>query len=361
MPFEMIPENRSQAESHIRGFAEKFAASEGTKSIEKASGESHGHGVAVKFKVLDRFQQSWRFEWDGIQRSYDERGNITNAWGGHIEVVTPKFSPEAIEGSIGDLFKESRKRGLQARRSAGGAHVNFDLEPLMRDFPAKEGTRRLINLISYFESNEPVILFLWQHPQRRHAAYPVQVSETSARRLFEFEGDWKELGTLLYDIRYFNTYMGRKPKYVPLNLTAVMTPVVPDIYLDATLDIRNPLQSWFPNFNNVLGRGEARFFDAPVNEVTAALQIKYFRALLNKGLNSDKKILLVQRFNAEDVARWKEEVEEWIKAINAHLVELGLNPEEFRSLIWDSWMNQKNSEPSQKELKGFEKFEPAKK
>ncbi|MEY4615308.1 MAG: hypothetical protein RJB66_268 [Pseudomonadota bacterium] len=361
MPFEMNPETREQADLNIRGFAEQFSKREGQGEIEKTETEGHGHGIAVKYKVIDRDGQAWRFEWDGIQRNYDADGNVTNAWGGHIEVVTPKFSPQSIDGSIRELYKESRQRGLEPRRSAGGAHVNFDLTPLMKNFPAKEGTRRLINLISYFESNEPLILFLWQHPKRQHAAYPVRVSEDGARRLFEFEGDWKQLGTLLYDIRYFNTYVGRKPKYVPLNLTALMTSIVPEKYLEKTLDIRNQKQDWFPNFNKVYDRGEARFFDAPVNEATAALQIKYFRALLDKGLNADKKILLVQRYNMADVAQWKGNVDEWLQAITAHLVELGLDPKEFRSLLWDSWMNQVDFEPSQKDLQKFETFEPAKK
>lgn len=360
MPFEMKPETKAQADEQIRGFAESFAAIEGKKPIEKTGAEGHGHGIAVKYKVTDRFEQAWRFEWDGIQRNYDEAGKVLNAWGGHIEVVTPKFSPESIEGSIGDLFAQSRERGLQPRRSAGGAHVNFDLGGLMKNFPAREGTRRLINLISYFESNEPLILFLWQHPMRVHAAYPVHVGEVAARKLFEFEGDWKQLGRLLYEIRYFNSYVGRKPKYVPLNLTALMTPIIPDNYIERTLDIRNPKKDWFPNFNKVYDRGEARFFDAPINEKMAALQIKYFRALLDKGLNSKEKILLVRRFNDYDVSLWQENVDYWIQSVNAHLIELGLNPEEFRGLIWDSWLNRSEHEPSQKALQRFENFEPAK-
>jgi hypothetical protein len=360
MPFEMTPESREQAATQIQGFAESFAAKESGTPIQSANGDSHGHGLAVKFKVMDRDQASWRFEWDGIQRNYDADGKILNAWGGHIEVVTPKFSPQSVQGPISALFAQSRARGLQPRRSAGGAHINFDLTPLMKNEPAVQGTRRVINLISYFESTEPVILFLWQHPKRRHAAYPVSVSAESARRLYEFEGDWKQLGRLLYEIRYFNTYIGRKPKYVPLNLTSLMTSIVPDAYLEKTLDIRNGTQSWFPNFNKVYDRGEARLFDAPSDEAAAALQIKYFRALLNKGFNSEKRILLVQRFNAQDVENWKRDIKAWLKVAEEHLLELGLDPQEFRSVLWDSWQIQTTNEPSARTLTPYQEFLPAK-
>src|SRR5690606_21940531 len=113
---------------------------------------------------------------------------------------------------------------------------------------------------------------------------------------------------------------------------------------ESTLDIKNAKQAWFPNFNKVYGRGEARFFDAPTGEVMAALHIKYLRALLNKGFNSPKPLELKPRFNAKHIDRWKKNPKAWHAAVENHLRELGLNPQEFQTLIWDSYMNRVTSE-----------------
>jgi len=331
----LVPRTKKQASDLIGNFAGVFGTAMGYGTPEAKGTESHGHGVSVKFGVKDSEGDSWRFEWDGIQRTYKD-GKIEEAWGGHAEVVTPKFVPREVEDQIAPLYQMARQVGMHSSRSAGGAHVNFDLNLLMAKLPAQKGARAVLNLISLFESNQELILFMWQHPNRAHAASPVALRADFAEKAAKFKGGWTELGRFLYENRYFNTFVTRKPKYVPLNLTALMSGIVPKEYIDRTLDIRNPTQEWFPNFARVTGRGEARFFDAPTDEYMAALQIKYFRALMNRAFNSETPIALSKRHSTADYERWKKDPQAWIKEASQHLTELGLEPNEFMPLLWES-------------------------
>lgn len=359
LPDNMKFQSVEEAHTGILGFAKAFASRTNFESPVLYGNDGHGHGISVKYTVKDPQQNEWRFEWDGIQRKYNEAGEIIQAYDGHIEIVTPKFSPQSIQGPIATLYQEGRARGLLPRRNAGGAHGNFDLS-FLKKYPVEVGTRAVLNLISYFESNQEVILFLWQHPKRIHAAHPVVRAPEMAEKIKNFNGDWNDLGRLLYEIRYFNTYVNRKPKYVPLNLTSLMTPILPEIYYERTLDIKNSLQAWFPNFNKVYGRGEARFFDAPTDEVMAALHIKYLRALLNKSFNSSEPLELKPRFNAKHIERWKKNPKLWKQDAENHLKELGLDPQEFQSLIWDSYMNRVTSESRKVDYQIYQDYLPAK-
>ncbi|GIL17354.1 MAG: hypothetical protein BroJett040_11050 [Oligoflexia bacterium] len=361
-PLELRPKEKLQAEGLIGSFAEKLAKQYGTERVEEMTdpqGDSHGHGMVVKYKVKDKDKETWRVEWDGIAREYVD-GQVARAWGGHIEVVSPKFAPQKMEGPVMDLYAAGKKNGLAPSRAAGGAHVNFDLGYLKKNFSTEQGTRALINLVQLFESEKEVILRLWQHPKRKHAAYPVNFTTEMAQKLENFKGDWTDLGRQLYEMRYFNTNIGRKPKYVPINLTALMTDILPVEYLDKSLDIKNPTHEWFPNFNRVYDRGEARFFDAPTDEKMAALQIKYWRALMNKAFNAGQVLKYQSKYSSKDLQEWKEDAGSWKKAVESHLVELGLDPAEFQSLIWDSFMIHNTVEPRQVDYQEFTNFKPAK-
>lgn len=357
LPGNMEFQSRQEAEKGIFAFAQQFATKVGYSAPVVTQNDGHGHGIAVKYNVNDSIGNSWRFEWDGIQREYKD-GEVVRAYDGHIEVVTPKFSPQQIQGPILDLYQQARSRGLLPRRNAGGAHINFDIAPL-KALPVEQGTRAILNLISYFESNQEVVLFMWQHPKRRHAAYPVVRTAEMAQRFKEFSGDWSDLGRLLYETRYFNTFVHRKPKYVPLNLTALMTDILPKEYYEKTLDIKNKNQEWFPNFAKVYSRGEVRLFDAPTDEVSAALHIKYFRAMMNRAFNSNKNIELKPIYGAKHRERWKKDPKAWAAAAEKHLLDLGLDPAEFQRLIWESYMNQITSEPRQVDYQVYDKFLPA--
>ncbi|MFN9066468.1 MAG: hypothetical protein ACK5V3_04520, partial [Bdellovibrionales bacterium] len=354
----LIPQNKAQAAQLVDQFAQRLGQVFGSHKTLEVQGDSHGHGVSVKKKVVDANGETWRVEWDGIQRAYDESGIIANSWGGHTEIVTPKFQPKSLADGTLQIYSVARSMGQVSSRRAGGAHVNFDIEVLQK-LPVSVGTRKLLNLVAYFESNRQVILHLWMHPRRKHSAHPIKLQEGFAEKLENFSGDWADLGRFLYNERYFNTFVGRKPKYAPINLTALMTDFVPKEYLETTLDIKNKKQVWFPNFNKVHGRGEARFFDAPSDEHSAALQIKYFRALLNKAWGPEGKIRLVPQFTEAQKASWKSDAVAWKKAVEDHLIELGLDPNEFQALIWESFMNHKKIDERQVQYTEFQEFLPS--
>lgn len=356
-PLELRPTSQKMARDQILSLAEDFAVGRPVQEISKTTPHAHGHGVSVKFTVQDSQNRTWRFEWDGIQREYNKQGLVENAWGGHTEVVTPKFSPEEITKEVNPLYITAAKHSMYANRSYGGAHVNFDISFLQK-LPAKQGTRAVLNLISFYESHQDMIRFMWQSPRRTHAAYPVKLTPDFAQKIATFKGDWKDLGKMLYESRYFNTFIGRKPKYVPLNLTALMTDIVPTSYIEKTLDIRNEKQAWFPNFNKVHGRGEARLFDAPTNAENAALQIKYWRALMDKAFNSTQPIPLVRKYSADIMNQWKAQPEKWLQDAEAHLKDLGLNPEEFRFLLWESYLQRMKLKERQKDYEEFKDFLP---
>lgn len=354
-----VPKTREEATKMVGLFANSLAQTFGTGNVLEVAGDSHGHGISIKKRVIDAKGETWRVEWDGIQRSYNEDGEVQNAWGGHTEIVTPKFVPETMQDGTQQVYAAARNLGQVSSRRAGGAHVNFDVE-LLKKLPVQVGTRKVLNLISYFESRRQAILHLWMHPRRKHSAYPVNIKPGFAEKVAAFSGDWNDLGRFLYNERYFNTFVGRKPKYAPINVTALMTDIVPDAYFASTLDIKNKKQSWFPNFNKVHGRGEARFFDAPTDEHSAALQIKYFRALLNKAWNTDGIVPLVPKYSDVQKEAWKTDGLAWKLAIEEHLLELGLDPKEFQGLVWESFLNHKKSAERQVQYTEYQDFLPAK-
>lgn len=336
-PLELKPESLRSADRQIKNLAEKISTAFGGTDFQLATGDSHGHNIAVKYTFLDAQGQKWRVEWDGIQRSY-RNGKAYRAWGGHVEIPTPAMTPTEIAKKMPQLYRIARENGLEPNRRMGGGHFNFDLRELKK-MPVEQGTKAITNLITYFESNETMILSLWTHPARFRAAEPVRTSTEFLRKLQSFEGNWQDLGRLLYEGRYFNTFVGRKPKYIPLNLTALMTDVVPQEYLNRTLDIKNKSQKWFPNFGKVEGRGEARFFDAPKDEYMATLQAKYWLALLNHTFNEQGRFAPQRKYSYEDVQKWVEDPVHFFKDAEKHLLELGLNPSEFQPLMWDSYVN----------------------
>lgn len=361
-PIEMKPQVQSQASKLISDFAKdlgnEFEANQVPAPV--GQGDSHGHGLVVKYTIKDQSQQTWRVEWDGIARSYKD-GKVANAWGGHIEIVSPKFAPVTLEdGPVQVLYRTARENGMIPNRAAGGAHVNFDLG-FLKQLPKEQASKAVVNLIRYFESNQAMAMALWTHPARVHAAHPVQLKPGFAEALANFSGDLKDLGRLLYDYKYFNTYVGRKPKYVPLNLTALMSEIVPREYIDRTLDIKNPQSQWFPNFAKVTDRGEARFFDAPMDEAMAALQIKYWRAVLDETFNARTLLPMERKYSDAEIKSWKTDPFAWQKATDEHFRSLGLDPAEFKRLVWDSFVIQSTEQPAVKNYTEYPNFLPSEK
>ncbi len=352
------PLSRKQADSAIKKFAEKLRQFFGSKEeVDANGGDGHGHGIVVRYKVKDQQNQTWRVEWDGISRYYVD-GQVRRAWGGHIEVPSPRFTPHSTADGISQMFAASRAMGMAPSRAAGGGHFNVDLENLMAQVSPEVGTQAIANMIKYFESNQELIMFMWTHPLRMHAAQPVELNGFFKPQMNNFKGSsWEGFGRMLYRLRYFNTIVGRKPKYAPLNVTAIMTPILPEVYKPG-LDIRNSKEKWQPSFGKVTGRIEARFFDAPENEFTAALQVIYFRALINHCWNSKTPFTFAKKYTAEDYERWKSNPDEWLDEASEHLRELGLDPAMFEGLLWNSYNNRMRHEIRVKPREIFRDYLP---
>ncbi len=331
--FPVRAKDASQADAEIRASLEEFKVAMGGGTIESLSKGGHGHGASIRYQFTDKSGKEWRFEWDGVSRDYVD-GKVTNPRGGLLEVPTPKFAPEDVK-DIQALYAAARKTGKLPKRSAGGGHVNVDLSPLMK-LPPKEGAGKLASLINYFESNRDMISFLWQHPGRSRVAIPVEPKGDLHAKLDAFDGDWNQLAKLLYDGQYFNTHVGRKPRYVQMDVTGAILPAVPEQYVGRDIDIKNPKVEWVPDFGKGKDRIEFRMFDAMEDEYFAALEIKYIRALMDKTFNSSSRIKY-QRPASGLVRRWTEEPRDFVAAAEAHLRELGLDVEEFRPLLVQSW------------------------
>ena len=331
------PRGAGPAEKEILKSAQALNTALGGGKLEKIDGNGHGHNLSIRYHVTGQNGEMWRVEWDGVDRSY-ENGVPVRPRGGHIETPSPK-KRIADTKDIETLYAAMRAIGRDAKRTAGGAHLNMDLGPLMA-LPPREGARRLANLVAYFESRREMVSFLWQHPFRVRSAMPVPRSRNFAPRLNAFDGEWKDLARLLYEEQYFNPYVGRKPAYTQLNLLGVMAPVIPDAYTKP-IDIRDPNRVWFPSFG---GKGkdrmEFRLFDAPPDEYIAALQIKYARALCEKALNADGVVPLRRKYDKTAPIMWREEPGLFIDDAEAHIVELGLSPKEFAPLIADALRKQ---------------------
>jgi len=349
------PTSRAVARAELQKTAQAFAEAMGGGKIEEMDDGGHGHGLSVRFQYTDPGGQVWRIEWDGIRRVY-QNGRPVKPRGGHIEIPTPKMAMRDT-GHIKRLYTAMSEIGRHPARAAGGAHVNMDLAPLF-DLPNKVGAGKLKNLIALFESHRPMIQFLWQHPFRIRVALPFEVTENFTRRINSFRGDWDELAKLLYEERYFNPYITRKPAYSQLNITGLFSPFLPEDY-KGTIDIKNPEVQWFPAFGDKPGdRIEFRLFDAIPDVYLAVLQVKYVRALMNVAFNAEEALRLEPVFAAEAIERWKEDPQAFIRAAQRHFKALGLDMRMFAPLVVDALRIQYAEPTSTALLEKFGDFLP---
>ncbi len=350
------PRHKTTAKAEIRQAADELSKALGGSEVKEETGSGHGHNLSVNYSFTDSEGRKWRVEWDGVTRTYVD-GEAINPRKGHIEIPSPKWSPQSTK-EVTKLFQTMRNLGKVPRRGAGGAHVNIDLAPL-KAMPEKEGARKMVDLINYFESHREMIQFLWQHPFRQSAAMKLNVSPSLRKNLNDFDGNWDDLGKVLYEEKYFNSFETRKPSYAQLNATALMADVIPTEY-ETTIDIKNPKVPWAPAFG---GKGkdriEFRLFDAPTDEFLAALQIKYVRALLNSSLNQPNKISNEPIYQPSDFEMWKKEPAKFLEAAKSHLKEMGLNPEEFQALFASSYYAQTVEPNAKAPLVEFKNFLPA--
>jgi hypothetical protein len=331
-PKELKPRKVADADLILRELAKTLSEKmNGTTPELKAGG--HGHGASVNYHFRDMDSRKWRVEWDGVQRSY-RSGKVHNAYGGHCEIPTPVFAPQTVQKDIAPLYDSAREKSLIPGRLGGGGHINVDFGHLKRDFPPKVGARKMANLIRYFESNREMISFIWQHPKRNRVAIPAETTADFERKLDHFEGDWEDLGLLLYESQYFNPYQGRKPKYTQLNVTALMFNSIPSEYRSGQLDIKNKDLQWFPDFgDDDKEKIEFRLFDAPDTAIMSGLQIKYIRAVLNQAYNSPGDIKLARKFSAETRTVWTKNPKLFMIEAAAHFKSLGLDFNEYKPFV----------------------------
>lgn len=321
------PRTRNVAEKQIREAAEAFGKRVNAVKVERVEDGGHGHGLSIRYLVTDQEGKKWRIEWDGVQRSYDAQGNAKNPHGGHIETPTPKIVPQDMT-ELSALYQAMRDNGFFPKRSAGGAHFNVGIEQL-KNLPEKEAADRMANLMRVFEQNREIIQALWQHPKRERVAIAVPYGQDFVDSINNFKGSWKELEEMLYEKQYFNPYISRKPAYTQMNMTMVMGDAVPNEY-KKPIDIKkNAVDGWFPSFAKSGDRIEFRLPDAMPEENMLALQIKFFRALLNKGLNGEK-TLLEAKDGVDKIKHWRENPRDFFEDSDRFLAELGLDPDEFR-------------------------------
>lgn len=352
--FNEHPSTKTQAARIIGEAADrlcKYFGCNPAKDIERLTEGGHGHGLSVRYLVTDKNGLKWRVEWDGIKRNYNAEGQAVSPRGGHIEVPTPRFAPDSL-AEVESLYAAMRESGNYPSRHAGGAHFNFDIEFLQAMEP-KIGAGKMANFIRFFEENKLMLQFLWQHPSRVRVAIPYNVTESFAKRMNAFDGDWDELGKVLYEEKYFNPYVGRKPAYMQNNVTGLMENHVPEEYRK-TIDIKSPLSEWFPSFTGKSGRAELRMMDAPTDEYMAALMIKFGRAMMNRAFNGAP-INLAAKFTEADFSAWRQDPALFFRAAEKFLSEdLGLSAEEFRPLLVESYLIQSGKEVKLQDLKEFE-------
>jgi hypothetical protein len=95
-----------------------------------------------------------------------------------------------------------------------------------------------------------------------------------------------------------------------------------------------------------------------MDESMAALQIRYWRAVMNKAFNSSKDLEIRPVFTAEQAALWKTDAGAWKKAVESHLRDLGLDPADFMRLIVESFSLHSSIPAKERELQEHEDFLP---
>ena len=284
--FDLSEKERDQA---LREYAINLAKELGVEnpSVKKIQEDGHGHGLDVAYAIKDNESREWRVEWDGIGRSYTRGKKAamkTSKRGGHIEIVTPKFTPK--EEELDAVYRAMEKSSVNPAYRKGGSHINIDLSP----FEGKP--KELARFMAIFHQYRSIISLMYQHPNRRNAAEAIDLSQELVSKLTNFNGSEDELKRLLYDERYFNTRLGRKTRYNQLDMSAFFQDVIPDEFISADFDISNPWIPWRRQFrvNPKIRKMEFRLFGAPESSYEGALQLKLVRAMLDKALNDDSPI-----------------------------------------------------------------------
>lgn len=332
--YEYTPEERSEI---IKNFAARLGQelNGGTPvAVTKIAADGHGHGLDIAYEVKDKEGRTWRAEWDGIGRNYDLNSEMIpdSVRGGHIEIVTPKFTPSGED--MKNVFAAMDKENLIPMSRFGGGHINIDLKP----FEGKP--KKMARFLGTYLDHRNVMSMMFQHPGRQIGAEPFKVSQQTIQKLKNFNGSEEDLKKLLYNERFFNTRVGRKTKNSQLNLTAYFQDIIPEKYLHEDFDMKNDMWRRTFDVEPKIRKMEFRMFNAPRNQAEAALQIKFTKALLNKALNeSDEVFTTAGKVDYEGLLRNPEKA---FLEFEKTMDKLGLDKNEYKGLFLEGMLNTKD-------------------
>ena len=322
---DLLPEERDEL---IKNMAKELSVKlGGNGQTTHLSDDGHGHGLDIAYEIKDSEQRKWRVEWDGIQRSYKPNGDLVqgSVHGGSIELVTPKFNPTTKE--LDSVFEIFNKFNVIPSLKSGGGHVNIDLAPF-KNKPAK-----LARFLSIFHQYRGVIALMFQKAGRLKSAEPVDITDEFARSLANFSGSEEELKKLLYNNRYFSTRVGRKTRYIQLDVSSYFQDVIPEEFITEDFDISSTTTPWRRQFrvDPKIRKAEFRMMDAPQNAFESALQMKLVRAMLDKSFNSNASLDgLLQKVDLDD---YLENPEKAFTDVESMCDFLGLNEKEYRLMV----------------------------
>ncbi len=253
-----------------------------TDGIFKIEG-GHGHNLGYSYVGKDAQGREWRVDWDGINRQYDFEAQkvLKDTVGlGHLELVTPKFSPRGSE--LEAIYRIFKRHNVSTLGQLGSGHLNVDLAPF-------EGRpRALARFLSIFHQHRGIISLLFQDKIEEHYT-KAEITDKLSRTLRDFHGNEDQLKGLLYNQHYFNHFVGEKTRWTDINLSAYFQDVIPPEFISRDFDYHNPGEPWRRQFkvDPEVRRMELRLFQGPKDAFEAALHIRLVRAMLDKALNED--------------------------------------------------------------------------
>lgn len=303
-------------------------------SITQMSNGSHGHNLVIAFVFKDGKNRTWRVEWDGVNRNYNNEGMIIegSARGGHIEIVSPKYNPTMSE--IQAVYSAMTKESVIPDYRMGGSHINIDYELF------EKNPKALARFLSLFHNHRGIISFMFQHINRIRAAEPVSISTELDKKLRSFDGNKSDLAQLLYEGMYFNPRKNRKTRYTQIDVSNFMKEAIPAEYIKPDFDVVKAQamggEGWTQQFRITEAKKlEMRLFDAPRDSYEAALQIKLVRALLNIAFNSDAEIF--GRAQSVDHAFYTENIQQAYKDLKSMADQLGLDFNDYRNYVTNKY------------------------
>lgn len=322
--YDLTPDERDKS---IKQLADNISTQLGgdASSVKKLVNEgSHGHALGIAYEIVDPQNRKWRVEWDGIGRSYDPAGNVieNSGRGGHIEIVSPKDNIDFK--TIDKVYGALKETGTLPRYSMGGSHINIDLAAF------ENNPKALARFMAIFHENRGIMALMYQHPGRIPGSEPASVSSELAQRLSDFDGSEEELKKLLYNEQYFNTRVGRKTRYLQLDVGSYFQDVIPEKYITDDFDINNPQVPWRKEFRvePKIRKMEFRMFGAPESATDAALQVKLVRAMMNKAINSDEP--LTAKVQDVNYRKYLENPNQAWQDVQKMAKELGLEADDYK-------------------------------